>query len=90
MDREQKIEFLQRLKGGQADLKELKELEPFGWIFKVGNTYHHRSGVMNEEEFIAFMKPYTECTRTINGLPIIYGSILISDPEEYNQLKSKI
>lgn len=74
MNREQKIDFLTRLKEGETDLRELSALPPFGYIFVEEGGYRLKDGtLLTEDEYTAFIAPYLNSTQKINGLPVIYG-----------------
>lgn len=82
MNREQKIDYLERLKAGETSLDELKELEPYGAVIKEGDRWKVKDQLLTEDELKTFLQPYMSSKRLLNGLPIIYGSFLVDYPED--------
>jgi hypothetical protein len=77
MNRDQKIDFLTRLQAGETSIEELGALPPFGIVIKEEDGYRVQGKTMTEEELTAFLQPYQSSNRLCNGLPIIYGMLVL-------------
>lgn len=75
MNREQKIDFLERLQAGETTVKELEALSPIGMIIKREDRYEVGDRLLTEEELTTYLQPY-QSERILNGVPVIYGMII--------------
>lgn len=77
MNRQQKIDFLTRLQARETSIEELGDLPPFGMIIKEEGGYSLQGKTMTEEELTAFLQPYQSSKKLCNGVPIIYGMLVL-------------
>jgi hypothetical protein len=77
MNRQEKIDFLTRLQAGETSLEELRDLPPFGIVIKEEDGYSLQGETMTQEELIAFLQPYQSSSKLCNGVPIIYGMLVL-------------